>query len=517
MAFLVLWTIAFIGLIGYLTRRYVLAAKKRLPPGPKPLPVVGNIRDVPPPGVPEFQYWLNHKDLYGPISSVTSLGTTLVIIHDKAVAHDLLDRSSSITSGRPSMTFANKMCGYESIVVCQGYTSTFRRYRKLLHQELGTRKLAAQLQDAFEIEVNRQLVKMLEDPDRWLEHFKTSAGATTLKLTYDYTIKRDEPDPLVELVDRMMTEFSLAAAPFTWAVDFIPALQYLPEWFPGTSFKKTARKWKSSIHTVADTPYRSVQRQMESGKTPSSYVSRLIESCKPEDGGPLDIEDERAIMWSAASLYGAAADTTIISLTAFMLAMVLFPEVQLKAQREIDSVVGTRRLPGFEDREGLPYIDALVKETIRWWPVAPMGFPHTVGKEISYNGLCIPQGALLLPAVWWFLHDPEVYLDPGTFDPGRFLAPRNEPDPSSEAFGYGRRICPGRFLADSNLYLNIVQTLAIFNIEKAINEHGTELKYTVAPRPGILSYPTDFKIRVTPRSDEHVKLVEALKKKQSSG
>lgn len=173
MAFLVLWTIGFIGLIAYLTRRYVLAAKKRLPPGPKPLPVVGNIRDVPPPGVPEFQYWLNHKDLYGPISSVTSLGTTLVIIHDKAVAHDLLDRSSSITSGRPSMAFANKMCGYESIVVCQGYTSTFRRYRKLLHQELGTRKLAAQLQDAFEIEVNRQLVKMLEDPDRWLEHFKT--------------------------------------------------------------------------------------------------------------------------------------------------------------------------------------------------------------------------------------------------------------------------------------------------------------------------------------------------------
>ena len=71
------------------------------------------------------------------------------------------------------MTFANKLCGYESIVLCQGYTSTFRRYRKLLHQELGTKVSAAQFRDAQEVEVNRQLVRALQEPVKWLEHFKT--------------------------------------------------------------------------------------------------------------------------------------------------------------------------------------------------------------------------------------------------------------------------------------------------------------------------------------------------------
>lgn len=98
---------------------------------------------------------------------------TLVIIHDQKLAHHLLEQTASKTSGRPEMVFANKLCGYESIVLCQGYTSTFRHYRKLLHQELGTKVLAAKFEDAQEVEVNRQLVRALNEPQKWLEHYKT--------------------------------------------------------------------------------------------------------------------------------------------------------------------------------------------------------------------------------------------------------------------------------------------------------------------------------------------------------
>jgi Cytochrome P450 len=166
-----------VALIAYLAYRYSFhwAGRRRtnLPPGPKPLPIVANAQDFPPAGVPEFQHWIKHKDLYGPISSVTVLGTTLVIIHDKKAAHDLLEQNANKTSGRPTMVFANKMCGYESIVLCQGYNSTFRHYRKLLHRELGTKVSAAQFCDIQEIEVNRQLVRALNEPGKWLEHFKT--------------------------------------------------------------------------------------------------------------------------------------------------------------------------------------------------------------------------------------------------------------------------------------------------------------------------------------------------------
>lgn len=146
---------------------------RKLPPGPKPIPLLGNARDFPPDGTPEFQHWLKHKDEYGPISSVTVMGMTLVIIHDKKMAHDLLEQNALKTSGRPEMTFANKLCGYERIVLCQGYTGTFRRYRKFLHQQLGTKASSEKFQHVQEIEVNRQLERTLSDPDRWFEHIKT--------------------------------------------------------------------------------------------------------------------------------------------------------------------------------------------------------------------------------------------------------------------------------------------------------------------------------------------------------
>ncbi|KAK6341966.1 hypothetical protein TWF730_001450 [Orbilia blumenaviensis] len=506
-----LWGI--LALFTYLVYRYYSRDRRRLPPGPKPLPLLGNVRDFPPAGVPEFQHWLQHKHRYGPISSVTAMGMTLVIIHDKKAVQDLLEQSASKTSGRPKMIFANELCGYESIILCRGYNDTFRRYRKLLHQELGTKASARQFRDAQEIEVDRQLLRALKQPEDWLKHFQTTASATVLKMAYGYTVDPDKPDALVALVEKMMTEFSLAAAPLAWMVDLVPALRHLPEGFPGATFKKTARLWRKSIETAAYTPYRFVKSQIATGNHLPSYVSKLIEQCMDKAGGGstgLGIQDEDAIIWTAASLYGAAADTTVITLTAFTLAMILFPEVQRKAQEEIDRVIGSDRLPGFEDREQLPYIDALVKEAIRWWPIAPLGFPHTADEDLEYNGLHIPKGAYFLPAVWWFLHDPEVYADPEIFDPERFLSPRNEPDPVSDAFGYGRRICPGRFFADSGLYINIAKSLAVFNIGKAVGRDGQEVEVEVKVKPGILSYPEEFQFKVTPRSWKHVELVRRI-------
>jgi len=163
-----------LALVGYVVYRQTSSAgQRKLPPGPKPLPLLGNVKDFPPAGTPEHLHWLKHKDLYGPISSVTAMGMTIVIVHDKKMAHDLLDQTASKTSGRPTMVMANKLCGYDSIVLCQTYTPRFRRYRKFLHQEVGTKVSAAQFRDAQDAEVGRQLVRTLKTPGKLLEHYKT--------------------------------------------------------------------------------------------------------------------------------------------------------------------------------------------------------------------------------------------------------------------------------------------------------------------------------------------------------
>lgn len=317
----------------------------------------------------------------------------------------------------------------------------------------------------------------------------------------------------------MMTNFSTAAVPGSYLVDIIPALRFVPEFLPGAGFKTIARKFNKAITAGAQVPYQFVQRQMASQNFNQSFTSRLIQQCTMEAGenATLSPEDENAIMWTSTSLYGAAADTTTITLTAFTLAMIKYPDVQRKAQEEIDAVVGTGRVPTYGDRENLPYVDAIVKEALRWWPIAPMGFPHTTDADIEYNDHHIPKGAYLLPAVWWFMNDPDVYADPERFDPERHLSPRNEPDPSLESFGYGRRACPGRFFADAGLFLNIVKSLACFTITRAVGKDGKEIAVDVKSKPGVLHYPTEFKFKVEPRSQKHVDLIRRIERENPWG
>jgi hypothetical protein len=80
-----------------------------LPPGPRGIPFIGNINDLPPPGVPQYQHWLQHKERYGPLSSITVLGQTMIIVHDKEVAFELMEKRASKYSGRPIMKFGYDM------------------------------------------------------------------------------------------------------------------------------------------------------------------------------------------------------------------------------------------------------------------------------------------------------------------------------------------------------------------------------------------------------------------------
>lgn len=91
---------------------------------------------------------------------------------------------------------------------------------------------------------------------------------------------------------------------------------------------------------------------------------------------------------------------TVSATYSFFLAMTLHPEVQKKAQDEIDRVVGSDRFPSFSDRANLPYVDAIVKEVLRWNPVAPLSLPHTTIEDDMFEGYYIPKGTIVLANIW---------------------------------------------------------------------------------------------------------------------
>ena len=122
--------------------------------------------------------------------------------------------------------------------------------------------------------------------------------------------------------------------------------------------------------------------------------------------------------------------------------MTLNPEVQLKAQEEIDRVIGNDRVPNASDRESLPYIEAILFETLRWNQVAPLAIPHRLIEDDVHAGYFLPKGTIVIPNLWKMLHDPETYPDPMSYKPERFIASpghERETDPRTMVFGFGRR------------------------------------------------------------------------------
>ncbi|VUC20426.1 unnamed protein product [Clonostachys rosea] len=501
--------LALISLAYPLYQYFFNTVRVKLPPGPKPWPILGNITDLPPKGIPEYQHWIKHKDTYGPISSVTVLGKSMIILHDREAVQELLEKKSLKTSSRPWLEFASRLCDFGRFTTLQPYNDTLRRHRKFMHQQLGTKTLVAQYNHTQETETGRLLLRLLDDPQNLIQHLKTEAGAVILKITYGYTIEPKAIDPLVTLIERMMVNLSATFMPLASAVDLIPPLKHLPGWFPGASFKRAAVEVKKVNDAVTDVPYDFVHRQMANHTHTPSYVSRLVEQLAGE-GQRLDVSTENIIKYSAGILYAGGSDTTVSSLSSLALAMLKFPKVQHKAQNEIDNITSQNRLPYFDDRPKLPYINAVVKEILRWFPVTPLGMSHTVDEDIIFKDYLIPKGAILLPAVRWLLHDPQVYENPEVFDPSRYLPPRNEPDPALVAFGFGRRVCPGRFLADSSLFINTAQLLATFEFKKAHDDMGREIEPRVRSEAGLIDHPVEFPYRLEPRSEKHAELVRGI-------
>ncbi|KAF9002171.1 cytochrome P450 [Cyathus striatus] len=200
---------------------------------------------------------------------------------------------------------------------------------------------------------------------------------------------------------------------------------------------------------------------------------------------------------TAGVMFAGGTETTYSALLFFLLAMVLFPECQKRAQAEIDEVIGKNRLPEFNDRGSLPYVEAVLQEVFRWNAVSP--------SDDVYNGMFVPKGTVVIPNAYAILRDKSVYTDPDSFDPNRYLP---QPEGNAEPypighFGFGRRICPGRYLASASLWIAISSMLATLDIERTIDEEGKEIVPEVDLATALtrtpFSHPKPFPCSIKPR------------------
>ncbi|KAH9957215.1 cytochrome P450 [Russula dissimulans] len=454
----------------------------RYPPGPRPLPIVGNLFDMP----MEFS-WLKYSQLskiHGDILSFHIFGQVIVVLNSIKTTKDLLERRGDIYSDRPPLTIYEMMKWHWFVPVAR-YTDLWRQSRKLLDR--GLRPAGAALYRPLQQAKARVLLSdLLANPDEWEAYLDDLSGELILAMVYGYEVK-ERGDRKVTAGRKITQLGSETAFPGAVLVNELPFLQYIPEWLPWLSYKPLARYGYDLGQEVKHGPMSFVRESIANGTAQPSLALESLQGTENLSGRERE-ETEEVIAGALGSIYAAASHTTISSIMSFFVAVLLRPDVQILARQELDAVIGRERLPTFEDRPRLPFVDAVCKEILRWRPVTPVAIPHATTKDDVYEGFFIPKGAVIIGNVWAILHDPAVYPEPDSFKPERFLNPdgslRDDPVLTS-AFGFGKRICPGRHFVDDTFFIVVASLLSVFNIEKgkATNSDSRPDEYPYTGKP----------------------------------
>ncbi|KAH7104843.1 cytochrome P450 [Auriculariales sp. MPI-PUGE-AT-0066] len=426
----------------------------------------------------------------GDIIHLRNYSQHIIVLNSEEAIRALFVRRAELYSDRPQTSMYSDLVGRNRTIFNSNIGPRYRRYVKMLHQALS-RKAVTEYRGALEDATVKMVRSMMESPDRFLDHFRTCAGRISLKVAYGHEIG-DEEDYYVQLVRDSIALGNEAFKPGRWLVDSFP----LPD-------------------EMTKTPLEKVKEQMAAGTAIASYASRNL-AMSPKDDIVKAVEHNDTVVWTAAAMYVGTADTTVAALSTFALLMVRNPDVQRKAQAEIDSVLGGVRLPCVDDRGSLPYVEAVMKECMRgsiarYNTVGPLALAHSLRRTDEYAGYTLPKGATVYANFWALTRDPSNYPSPHTFRPERFVPDeqgKTQRDPWEITFGMGLRRCPGWQLADAMLFLAIVRMLATFDFMPETDEHGCEVLPAEEWTPGPNCGAKPFKCRITPRSRDVATLLD---------
>ncbi|KAG0699967.1 cytochrome P450 [Suillus ampliporus] len=487
-------------------RRFIWNRKNApsLPPGPVPLPLLGNALSI-----NTKEPWLTYTEwraTYGDIIFVQILDQKVVVLNSQHVAQALLEKRSRNYSDRPYLATVEP-CVPLLFLHQISLRPTIRPPN--LSSRLCTQFFPMQMKRAHEMIVN-----LIDDPQHYNAHLATFSSSIAMSAIYDYEASARD-DPLVQIAENALGLGLAVMTPERAIIlKHFPFLLKLPDWCWGSSIKRDAQASTNRINDMVNMPFRYAQQHMADNSLPGQFamvpenlqrMEKQHEAFKPMF--------ETTLKRASASAFAGAHETTFSTLMVFVLAMVSYPDVQKCAQAEVDSVIGRDRLPTFEDRASLPYVEAIMRETFRWHPIGPLGIPHAASNVDIYNGYLIPKGTIIMYNAWGISRDEKRYPDASRFMPERFIDTNGsltDDDPAQYVFGLGRRRCPGQHLAKASVWCAIVTMLATVDISPAKDSQGKVIAFTPEFTTGLSRSPNKFPCSISARPHIHEGLMDVL-------
>ncbi|GAB1302392.1 Cytochrome P450 2C29 [Apodemus speciosus] len=435
-----------------------------LPPGPNPLPIIGNFLQI---DVKNFSQSLsNFSKTYGPVFTLYLGSKPTVILHGyEAVKEALIDHGEEF-AGRGSLPIAERIIKGLGVIFSNGNRwKELRRFTLMTLRNLGMgkRNIEDRVQEEAQclVEELRKTKGSPCDPTFILSCAPCNVICSIIfQNRFDYKDK----DFLI-LLEKINENINVLSSPWLQVCNTFPSLI---DYCPGSHHKII-----KNVNYVKSYVLEKIKEHQESldVTNPRDFIDYYLIKQKQAN----HIEQSEFSLENLAStindLFGAGTETTSTTLRYALLLLVKYPHVTAKVQEEIERVVGRNRSPCMQDRSHMPYTDAMIHEVQRFIDLIPNSLPHAVTCDIKFRNYLIPKGTTVLASLSSVLKDSKAFPNPEMFDPRHFLDGNGNFKKSDYfmPFSTGKRICAGEGLARMELFLFLTTILQNFKLKSLVH------------------------------------------------
>ncbi|KAL2462989.1 Cytochrome [Forsythia ovata] len=433
----------------------------KLPPGPYPFPIIGNILQL---GKNPHQSLTKLSKIYGPLMYLKLGSRNTIVVSSPDIAKQVLQKHDQVFSSRTIPAAATAYDHYKKSVGWLPVASQWRNLRKICREQMFSthrmdasqglrqeklKKLCAYVHDCC---INDQVVDIGDAA------FITSLNLMSATLfSIDFAQFSSKSAQETKEVVRVL--MSIGAVPNL--ADFFPVLKFID---PQGIVRKT-KSYVGKVFVIFDDL---INQRLKSrgGSLDHPVKNDLLEAILDHSQTNESELTFDVLKHLLLDLFVAGTDTTSSTVEWAMTELLRNPEKMSKAKNELMTVVGGNRQVEESDISRLPYLQSVIKETFRYHPPAPFLIPRKAEVDIEINGYTIPKDAQILVNVWATGRDSSIWLNPDSFEPERFLDLEIDfkgKDFELIPFGSGRRICPGLPLAYRMVHLMVASLIHNFN------------------------------------------------------
>ncbi|XP_069832025.1 cytochrome P450 2C14-like [Dendropsophus ebraccatus] len=462
---------------------------KNFPPGPTPLPIIGNALtiDMSKP----HKTFMELAKTYGPVFSVQIGMTKAVVLSGYEVVKDALINHADVFSNRPHAPVTAKFSKNNGVIFSNGENwKVMRRFTLSTLRDYGMGKRTIEEKITEEAQCLVQKFRSYEGkPFDNLTSINAAVAniivAILLSHRYDYE------DPTIQRLMSLINEnIRLFGSPWVRMYNSFPTLM---DWLPGPhrTIFENIREFQAFIRATF-----TKQKKELDVNDQRNLVDAFL--AKQQEGKQESTEfyhnDNLTVL--VGNLFAAGMETTSTTLRWGLLLMMKYPEIQQKVHDEIDKVIGSAQ-PQMEHRKQMPYTDAVVHEIQRFGDIAPTSVPHATSEDVTFRGFFIPKGTIIFPSLHSTLREKTYFAKPDEFYPEHFLDPKGnfKKNEAFIPFSIGKRSCAGETLAKMELFLFFTTLLQNFTFKPVPGA-----KLDLSPALGSTNPPKPFEIRAISRS-----------------